>query len=159
MNHDINLNDLKEYLASCSKESKIYLGADSERVNVDGVWHVDYMTCVIVHVDAKHGGKIFASVKRELDFDKKLSRPKIRLINEVIKVAELYLECAEMFDGFDVSIHLDLNPLPIHGSNCAHGEAIGIIKGMTGIDPVVKPHSWAASNVADAVKRLIVVKN
>lgn len=155
MNVKIDLEQLKQYLEGCSKESKIYLGADSERILVDGVWHVDYMVCVIIHINSKHGGKIFASIERERDYDAKLSRPKIRLMNEVIKVANLYLECADLLDGFDVSIHLDINPLPIYGSSCAHGEAIGLIKGMTGLDPVTKPNSWAASNCAHSVKRLL----
>jgi predicted RNase H-related nuclease YkuK (DUF458 family) len=151
---DIDLDQVSKYLESCSKESKIYIGADSERINVDGLWWVDYMTCLIVHIDSKHGGKIFASIVRERDYDQKVNRPKMRLMTEAYKAAELYLDVAELIEPFDCQIHLDLNPLEIHGSNCALSEAMGYIKGMTGIDPVVKPSSWAASNVADAVKRL-----
>ena len=37
-------------------------------------------------------------------------------------------------------------------------EAIGYIRGTCMMDPVVKPHSWAGSNVADALKRLLPQK-
>jgi hypothetical protein len=75
-------------------------------------------------------------------------------MNEVYRISNLYLEFAEEIEDYDVSIHLDLNPMPVHGSSCAVSEAIGYIKGVCGLDPVVKPHAWAASNVADAVRRL-----
>lgn len=151
----IDLEEVKAYVTNCSKESKIYFGADSERIMVDNVWHVDYLLCIIVHVDSKHGGKIFGHVERELDYDRRLERPKLRLMTEVYKIAELYLKCADFLGDFEVSIHLDLNPIEIHGSNCAISEAMGYIRGVCGLEPVVKPHSWAASNVADAVKRLL----
>ena len=150
----IDLNQVQAYLDNCSRDSKIYIGADSERINIDGIWWVDYMTCLIVHIDSKHGGKIFASIVRERDYDQKVNKPKMRLMTEAYKAAELYLDVADMIEDFPCEIHLDLNPLEIHASNCALSEAMGYIKGMCGIDPVVKPASWAASNVADAVKRL-----
>lgn len=51
-------------------------------------------------------------------------------------------------------IHLDLNPLPIHNSSCATNEAIGFIRSLCGIDPVIKPDSFAASICADRLKNL-----
>ena len=151
----INVDQVKDYLKNCSKESKIYFGADSERILVGDKWHVDYLLCIIVHIDSKHGGKIFGQIDRELDYDKKLDRPKMRLMTETYKIAELYLQFADVLEDFEVSIHLDLNPIEIHGSNCAISEAMGYIRGVCGLEPVVKPHSWAASNVADSVKRLM----
>ena len=151
----IDLQEVKEFINQCSKESKIYFGADSERIMIDGKWHVDYLLCIIVHIDSKHGGKIFGQIERELDYDQKLNRPKMRLMTEVYKISDLYLQCAEFLEDREVSIHLDLNPLEIHGSNCALSEAMGYIRGVCGVEPVVKPNSWAASNVADAVKRLV----
>lgn len=53
--------------------------------------------------------------------------------------------------------HLDINSKPEFGSNCAHNEAVGYIKGVCGIDAVTKPKSWAASNACDATKRLLAV--
>jgi hypothetical protein len=150
----IDKQEVIDYIKKCSKESKIYFGADSERVMVNGQWKVDYLLCIIIHIDSKHGGKVFGQIERDHDYDAKLSRPKLRLMNEVYPISNLYLEFAEEIEDYDVSIHLDLNPMPVHGSSCAVSEAIGYIKGVCGLDPVVKPHAWAASNVADAVRRL-----
>lgn len=151
----IDIDEVRDFILNQSAETKIYFGADSERVNVDDVWMVDYLTVIIVHIDGKHGGKVFGQIDRERDHDKKLDRPKFRLMTEVFKIAELYLKCADFLEDRHCEIHLDLNPLEIHGSSCAVSEAIGYIKGVCGIDPVVKPNSWAASNVADATKRLL----
>lgn len=151
----INYDEVRDYLKTCSPTSKIYLGADSERINVDGVWWVDVMTCLIIHIDAKHGGKFFGQITRERDYDKSLNRPRLRMMSEVYAVSQLYLDLADALDPFEVQIHLDINSNPMHGSNCAHAEAKGYVRGVTGIDPICKPDSWAASNVADAAKRLM----
>lgn len=150
----IDIDELKEYIDAQSAETKIYFGADSERVNVDNKWMVDYLLVVAVHIDGKHGAKVFGEIHREMDYDRKLDRPKLRLMTEVMKIAELYLKCAEFLENRHVEIHLDLNPLEIHGSSCAVNEAIGYIKGLCGIDPVIKPNSWAASICADRLKTL-----
>lgn len=150
----IDIEEVKKYIESQSSETKIYFGADSERVNVDNKWMVDYLLVIAVHIDGKHGAKVFGQVEREYDFDSKLDRPKLRLMNEVYKIAHLYNECADFLEDRHVEIHLDLNPLPVHGSSCAVSEAIGYVKGMCGMDPVIKPNSWAASICADRLKTL-----
>lgn len=150
----LNIDELKTFIQNQSAETKIYFGADSERVNVDNKWMVDYLLVVAVHIDGKHGAKVFGEVHREMDYDRKLDRPKMRLMTEVMKIAELYLKCADFLEDRHVELHLDLNPLEIHGSSCAVAEAIGYIKGVCGIDPVIKPHSWAASICADRLKTL-----
>jgi uncharacterized protein len=151
----INIDEVKEFISKQSKQTKIYFGADSERVNVNDRWMVDYLLVIAVHIDGKHGGKVFGEVQREMDYDKKLDRPKTRLMTEVYKLSELYLQFAEFLEDMHVEIHLDLNPMPIHGSSCAVAEAIGYIKGVCGIDPVVKPNAWAATTVADSAKRIL----
>ena len=151
----IDVQEVKDYISKQSAGTKIYFGADSERVNVDNTWFVDYLLVVAIHVDGKHGAKVFGQIERERDFDKKLDRPKLRLMTEVYKIAELYMQFAEFLEDRHVEIHLDLNPLPVHGSSCATAEAIGYIKGMCGKDPVVKPHSFAASIVADRLKGIL----
>lgn len=150
----IDIDEVREYIEKQSPESKIYFGADSERLIVDDKWMVDYLLVVAVHVDGKRGAKVFGEVQREMDYDRKLDRPKIRLMTEVMKVAELYLRCADFLEDRNVELHLDLNPLEIHGSSCAVAEAIGYIKGVCGIDPVIKPNSWAASICADRLKTI-----
>lgn len=150
----LDIDEVKRFIQSQSSETKIYFGADSERVNVDNKWMVDYLLVVAVHIDGKHGAKVFGEVQREMDYDRKLDRPKLRLMTEVMKIAELYLKCADFLEDRHVELHLDLNPLEIHGSSCAVAEAIGYIKGVCGIDPVIKPNSWAASICADRLKTL-----
>lgn len=150
----LDVDEVKRFIQSQSSETKIYFGADSERINVDNKWMVDYLLVVAVHIDGKHGAKVFGEVQREMDYDRKLDRPKLRLMTEVMKIAELFLEFADFLEDRHVELHLDLNPLEIHGSSCAVAEAIGYIKGVCGIDPVIKPNSWAASICADRLKTL-----
>jgi len=151
----IDVQEVKDYISKQSAETKVYFGADSERINVDNRWCVDYLLVIAVHVDGKHGAKVFGQIERERDFDTKLDRPKLRLMTEVYKIAELYMQFEEFLENRHVEIHLDLNPLPIYGSSCATSEAIGFIKGLCGKVPVVKPHSWCASIAADRLKTIL----
>ena len=151
----IDKNKLQEYLRKMPEDTKIYFGADSERIRVDGVWYVDYLLVIIVHEGGNKGAKIFGEIQRERDYDKNLSRPKNRMMTEVYKISELYLNLRDAVEEFDVSIHLDINPDIRFGSSVAGKEAIGYIRGTCMMEPVVKPHSWAGSNVADNLKNLI----
>jgi predicted RNase H-related nuclease YkuK (DUF458 family) len=145
----------RSMIEEASQESKIYLGSDSERVNIDGVWFVDYLVCVILHEDGRHGASvIYGSIERERDYDKQLNRPFQRLFTEVMKIGDLYTKLQDVLIDRDVSIHLDINPDKKHGSSCAVAEAVGYIKGVCGLDPVIKPHSWAASIAADRLKTM-----
>lgn len=136
-----------------SPETHVYIGVDSERVNFKNEWFVDYLMCIVVHIDARHGCKVFGGVVREKDFDKNLSKPKMRLVMEAYKAAELYLIIQDKI-AHDISIHLDVNPNELFGSNCAITEAMGYIKGVCGITPKVKPEAWAASTAADRIKSI-----
>ena len=151
----IDIDELQEFIESQSETTRIYFGADSERVNVNDTWMVDYLLVVAIHIDGKHGAKVFGEVHREREYNKRLDRPKMRLMTEVMKIAELYLKCADFLEDRHVELHLDINPLEIHGSSCALNEAVGYIKGVCGIDPVVKPNSWAASICADRIKTIL----
>ena len=71
-----------------------------------------------------------------------------------MKVAELYLKLGDILEDREVEIHLDINPDEKHGSSCVISEAIGYIKGMCNVTPLVKPNSWAASHCADRFKEL-----
>ena len=145
----------EEYLKSMPPDTKIYFGADSERVNIKGVWYVDYLMAIVVHEGARNGAKIFGEITRERDYDKNLSKPRNRLMTEVYKVSELYLRLKDIIDPFEVSVHLDINPNEKHGSSVVVKEAIGYIRGTCMLEPVVKPHSFAGSNVADQLHRLL----
>ena len=150
----MNIDEVKEFISKQSPETKIYLGADSERVNVGGVWWTDYLLAVVVHIDGHHGCKVFGDIQRDRDYDKNLSKPRMRLFSEVVKIAEMYHKLEDVLVDRDIQIHLDLNPNEMFGSSCVISEAIGYIKGVCGIEPKVKPHSFAASICADRLKTL-----
>ena len=152
----LDLNEVKNFIEEQTPETKIYLGCDSERFRVDGVWYADYILAIVVHIDGKHGCKLFGEVVRERDYDQKQNRPSYRLMNEVYKVSELYLKLSEVLIDRDVEVHLDINPDEEHGSNCVINQAIGYIKGTCNVVPLVKPQAFAASYAADRFKGLKV---
>lgn len=152
----INIQEVKEFIEAQGPNTKIYLGGDSERFRANGVWFAEYYTVLIVHIDGKHGCKVFGEITRERDFDQKKNKPRMRLMNEVMKVADLYIKLGEILEDKDVQIHLDINPNEKYGSSCVISEAIGYIKGMCNVTPLVKPNSWAASHCADRFKSIKV---
>jgi predicted RNase H-related nuclease YkuK (DUF458 family) len=150
----IDTNQVAEFINSCDPETKIYIGCDSERLRVDGIWYADFVTAVVVHINGNNGCKIFGAVEREREWgDVRADRPKMRLMNEVYRVADLYLELSQLV-AHDIEVHLDLNPNEMCGSNVAVSEAVGYIKGMCGVTPFVKPKAFAASYAADQWKSL-----
>ena len=152
----INIKEVSDFINSQSLETKIYLGCDSERFRMNGVWYADYILAIVVHIDGKHGCKLFGEVVRERDYDQRKDRPSTRLMTEVYKVSELYLKLDEVLDGRDVEVHLDINPDEDHGSSCVLNQAIGYIKGTCNVVPLVKPDAFAASYAADRLKGLKV---
>jgi predicted RNase H-related nuclease YkuK (DUF458 family) len=152
----INLEEVSSFINSQSPETKIYLGCDSERFRMNDVWYADYILAIVVHIDGKHGCKLFGEVVRERDYDQRKDRPATRLMTEVYKVSELYLKLADVLDGRDVQVHLDINPDEDHGSSCVLNQAIGYIKGTCNVVPLVKPDAFAASYAADRLKGLKV---
>ena len=151
----IDLEEVKEFITNQSAETKIYLGCDSERFKIIKVWHADYIVAIVVHIDGKHGCKLFGEVIRERDYDQKQDRPRFRLMNEVYKVSEMYLKLADVLEGRDVEVHLDINPNEMHGSSCVINEAVGYIRGMCNVIPLVKPNAFAASYAADRLKEVL----
>jgi predicted RNase H-related nuclease YkuK (DUF458 family) len=152
---NFNIEEVRQYLANQGPDTKVYLGADSERIRVNGVWYADYALAVVVHIDGRHGCKIFGYVHRELDYDHKKSKPAMRLMTEVYKVSELFQSLAEVLEDYHVEVHLDLNKDDIHGSSCVVQQAIGYIKGTCNMTPMVKPDAPAASFCADRLKRIL----
>lgn len=145
------MNGLIEFLKACPEDTKVYLGSDSERVRSKGKSYANYTVAAVVHIGGKHGGKIFSKTTREPVYDSKLSQPRLRLMTEVYKVAEVYLELVDKIN-FPIEVHLDINPDEAFGSSCVVSEAIGYIRGTCNVIPLVKPKAWAASTVADRWK-------
>lgn len=148
---ETQITDMIDLLIACDENTKVYLGCDSVRyVKNDQTW-ARYATVAIVHRNGKHGCKIFSNVSHERDYDLKSNRPKMRMLTEVRKVCELYIQVAPFIDEFEIEIHLDISQDPKNGSNCAASEAAGYVLGMTGVEPKLKPNSFASSFGADHV--------
>jgi predicted RNase H-related nuclease YkuK (DUF458 family) len=145
------LEEIVNLLLTLNSDTRIYLGCDSIRFTQKNLWYARYATVAIIHMNGKNGCRIFSNISIEPDFDLRKNRPKMRMMNEVAKVCELYNQLAPFVDEFDVEIHLDINTDPKHGSSCAANEAAGYVLGMTGVEPKLKPDSWAASFGADAI--------
>ena len=152
----LDIAEVKAFIDAQSAETKIYIGADSERFKIDGVWYADYITAIVVHIDGCHGCKIFGEIVRERDYDQKKSKPSMRLMNEVYKVSELFQKLAEVLEDRYVEVHLDINPNEMYGSSCVVNQAIGYIKGTCNVVPLVKPNAFAASYAADRLKHALV---
>jgi len=150
----LNLEEVKAFIDAQTPETKIYLGVDSERFNMNGVWYADYITAIVVHINGNNGCKIFGEVQRERDYDQKKDKPRYRLMNEVYKVSELYLKLSDVLGDRQVEVHLDINPNEMHGSSCVINEAVGYIRGTCNVIPLVKPNAFAASYAADRYKGL-----
>ena len=145
----MDMTEVKEFITAQSPETSVYLGCDSERVKVNGVWYADYALAVVVHIDSCHGCKIFGEVQRERDWDQRSDKPAMRLMNEVYKVSELFQKMSDVLEDRLVEVHLDINPDQMHKSSVVVNQAIGYIKGTCNVIPMVKPLSFAASYAAD----------
>ena len=153
----LNLEEVKEFIRKQSPETKIYLGADSERFRMDNKWYADYTLAVVVHIDGCHGCKIFGEVQRELDYDHKKNKPAIRLMNEVYKVSELFQQLIDVLEDRYVEVHLDINPDEHYGSSCVVQQAIGYVRGTCNVMPMIKPKAFAASYAADRLKHVLAM--
>ena len=142
---ELEANAIKEFILA-HPDSKVYLGADSQRMRKR---KVKFVTTVVVHYNNNNGAKVFADVSIEKVTDAKLSRPFNRLFTEVQKLTDVYTMLEEVLIDRDFEIHLDISPNEMNGSNVAHGAAKGMIMGMVGVEPVFKPEAWCASCVAD----------
>jgi predicted RNase H-related nuclease YkuK (DUF458 family) len=151
----INIAEVKNFIDAQGPDTKVYLGADSERIKVDGVWYADYTLAIVVHIDGRHGCKIFGEVSRERDYDYKASKPSMRLMNEVYKVSDLFQKLQDVLEDRHVEVHLDINPNEMYGSSCVVQQAIGYIKGTCNVTPMVKPRAFAASYAADRLKEVL----
>lgn len=145
------IEDIVDLLAGLDTNTKVYLGCDSVLTRRNGRSYGKYATVCIIHKNGKNGCRIFSHKSYEPNYDVKKNRPKMRMMNEVMKVCELYNQLIPFIDEFDIEVHLDINLDPKHGSNCAANEAAGYVLGVTGLKPKLKPESWAASFGADHV--------
>ena len=155
MRKPLNINEVKTFIEAQGPGTKIYIGADSERYKKGKVWYADYTLAVVIHINGSNGCKIFGEVQTEIDYDAKASRPSTRLMNEVYKVAELYQKLVDVIGDREVQIHLDINPDEHYNSSIVIQQAVGYIRGVCNVVPMVKPKAFAASYAADRLKELL----
>jgi len=141
--------EARKAIINSSEKSSIYCGADSIRFKKDGKWYARYSTVIILHLDSKHGCKLFHNSIVMDDY----GNMKQRLVNESFYAIEAAMEILDVLGNRNLEIHLDLNPNPKHKSNVAVKEALGYVKGSTGIEAKIKPYSFAASHAADHLVR------
>jgi uncharacterized protein len=147
---------IKQFIEAQGPNTRIYIGVDSERVKKGQEWYADYTAAIVVHINSNNGCKLFGEVTRERDYDR-VDRPNTRLMTEVYKVSELYLKLAEVLEGRQVEVHLDINPNDHFASSNVVSQAIGYIRGTCNVIPMVKPEAFAASYAADRMRGLKVI--
>ena len=144
----IIIDEVVEYINNCDELTKVYIGCDSERFRKNRKWYASYTTVIVIHKSGNKGCKVFGETVKEADFCKKLNRPSMRMMNEVYKASDIFLQLSPLILN-DIEIHVDINPNEKHGSHCAYSQALGYVKGVCGVTPKFKPESLAASCCAD----------
>lgn len=160
MREEFDLEKVKEFIRNTSETTSVYIGADSERYRGrNDYWYADYTVAVVVHLDSSRGCKVFGKVDSERDFDNRHDRPATRLMNEVYRAAQMYLDLIDAIGDRHCEVHLDINPDEMHGSSCVIQQATGYIRGMCGFTPKVKPEAFSASYAADRLKEILATSN
>lgn len=156
MKEKFNLDEVAEFIRNTSSSTSIYIGADSERYRGrDDLWYADYTVAIVIHMDSSRGCKVFGKVDTERDYDNRHDRPATRLMNEVYRAAQMYLDLIDAVGDRHCEVHLDINPDEMHGSSCVIQQATGYIRGMCGFSPKVKPEAFSASYAADRLKEIL----
>ena len=132
----------REAIAASSAQSAIYIGCDSLRIPAKN--KAVFSTVVVLHMDSKHGCKIFHNQVTIPDYGQ--MRP--RLLMEVQYALEAFYAIEDIVGNRRLEIHLDVNPDPRHASNVVTSEALGWVRGL-GIEARIKPDSFAATTAAD----------
>jgi len=149
-----DIEAVKSFIQAQSAQTRIYIGVDSERVRENNTWYAIYTSAIVVHIDGRHGCRLFGEVTQERDWDQRADRPTTRLMNEVYKVSELYQRLADVLEDRLVEVHLDINSADEHASSNVVAQAIGYIRGTCNVTPKIKPEAFAATNAADRLRNL-----
>ena len=152
----MNVEQVKDFILNGHPEDRIYIGCDSALRKRDGKWFAYYITVCVIHKAGKHGCKIFGNLEIEPDYVPDKRKPVLRLLNEAMKAASLYEELKDAIGDKYREIHLDINPDERFNSHMALSQAVGYVRGVVGLDPIVKPDAFAAQYAAD---RFMRVKN
>ena len=139
----------REAIINSSESSSIYVGADSIRYKKNGRWYAKYSTVIVLHIDSNKGCKLF---HKSVDMDD-YGNLKQRLLNEAGFAIEAATEIIDIVGKRHLEIHLDINSDNKYKSNIAVKEALGYVKGSTGLDAKIKPEAFAATHCADHLVR------
>jgi predicted RNase H-related nuclease YkuK (DUF458 family) len=150
----MDTDTVRDFISKEGPETKYYIGCDSDCFRRDGNFYGTFVSVLVIHKNGNNGCKLFGKVETERIYIPHKNQS-LRLMTEVYKVTELYMELQDLLKGKSVEIHLDINPESTHKSHVILSQASGYVKGVCGITPKIKPHAFAASQAAD---RLIRVK-
>tara|TARA_Y100001973_G_C5177634_1_gene323010 strand:+ start:1304 stop:1777 length:474 start_codon:yes stop_codon:yes gene_type:complete len=134
---------LSDITTSDTDDLEFYIGGDSQ----SSMNKVKF-TVAIIMVRKGKGGRGYYKNVIPLQSTMTLQQ---RLFMETFKAVKVALWLNPLLEsiGYKVNeIHTDLNPNPKHPSYEMVHTCLGYIKGM-GFKGKAKPHSWAASSVAD----------
>lgn len=124
------------------------IGSDSQVRNWKGKSLTNFVTAIVIHGEGR-GGRVF--------YRKTKSSEKFVLQTRIWKEAMMSLDAAHILvEGFsqmlenlaiNLEIHIDVGTKG--KTNTMVAEVIGAVRG-NGFKPVIKPHSFASSSVADS---------
>ncbi len=144
-----DFTDARVAIINSSLTSSVYIGADSIRYRKNDMWYARYSTVIILHIDSNRGCQLFHESIEERDYGSLRNR----LMREANMTIDAALQILDVLGDRKLEIHLDINPNPKYKSNSAVKEALGWVKGSTGVDAKIKPYSFAATHAADHVTR------
>ena len=144
------INDARECIKNSSKESSIYIGADSVRFKKgynkvgDDRWFAKYATVIVVHHNSSNGAAVFHTSKTLPDY----CSIRTRLLTEVQMSLQAFDGIESVIGDRHLEVHLDVNPDPVHASNVVAKQAAGWVASR-GLIHKIKNEAWAASTAAD----------
>lgn len=147
-NKVISKDDLLQTLYShVAAGGKIFVGSDS---------NLTANTCTYVSViclyneSERSGGRYF--INKEKVNMRWNSHPNMRIMQEAQNSIDIALSLAELFPTQNIEVHLDVNSQKGHLSYKLADQLTGYAK-SAGFAYKLKPHSWAASGIADVYTR------
>jgi uncharacterized protein len=140
-------DEARTAIINSGPSSSVYVGTDSIRYKKGGKWFAKYSTVIVLHMDSKHGCKLFHESVSMPDY----GNLKQRLLNEVTFAITAATEIIDVIGNRHIEIHLDINPSPEHKSNVVVKEALGYVLGSLGLNAKIKPNAFAASYAADRI--------
>ena len=145
----MSFKEARQAIIESSEASSVYIGCDSMIIKKKGKNLIKFSCVIILHKDSKHGGRIFHTTETRINY----GNMKQRLMMEAEIAIDAALQIMDIIGNRTFEIHLDLNKSSKYASNVAVKEALGWVKGATGLDAKVKPEAFAASSCADFMVR------